>query len=155
MVCWSAQKSTGRLWFSSMPRVVDVGWSHCLLSFLCHFDCLYFQFTWIEWVLLIHQFIFLFVLSLPFVNLQLFHRYLMWVGVFFFGRCSHWYIWVTGEWGLYALHHGIKKKINGSHFGLPPSSMHRMTGLGGNFVWTMMYLHRPHSILVSIKREIV
>ena len=24
----------------------------------------------------------------------------------------------------------------GSHFGLPPSSVHGMTGLGGNFVWT-------------------
>ena len=90
VVCWSAQKSTGRHWFSSMPRVVDVGWSHCLLSFLCHYDCLYLQFTWIEWILLIHQFIFLVsVLSLPSVNLQLFHRYLMWLGVFF---RSHWSI---------------------------------------------------------------
>ena len=25
-------------------------------------------------------------------------------------------------------------EFNGSHFGLPPSSIHRMTGLGGNFV---------------------
>ena len=24
--------------------------------------------------------------------------------------------------------------FNGSHFGLPPSSIHRMTGLGGKFV---------------------
>ena len=25
-------------------------------------------------------------------------------------------------------------KFNGSHFGLPPSSVHKMTGLGGKFV---------------------
>ena len=35
-------------------------------------------------------------------------------------------------------------KHNGSHFGLPPSSIHRMTGLGGNFPYTMTYAHRPH-----------
>ena len=35
-------------------------------------------------------------------------------------------------------------KFNGSHFGLPPSSVHRMTGLGGKFVGTMTYSHRPH-----------
>ena len=32
--------------------------------------------------------------------------------------------------------------FNGSHFGLPPSSTHEMTGLGGKFVWTMTYSHR-------------
>ena len=32
-------------------------------------------------------------------------------------------------------------EFNGSHFGLPPSSIHRMTGLGGNFVWTMTNSH--------------
>ena len=31
--------------------------------------------------------------------------------------------------------------FNGSHFGLPPSSIHRMTGLGGKFVWTVTYIH--------------
>ena len=35
-------------------------------------------------------------------------------------------------------------KLNGSHFGLPPSSIHRMTALGGNFVWAMTYSHRPN-----------
>ena len=35
-------------------------------------------------------------------------------------------------------------KFTGSHFGLPTSSIHRMTRLGGNFMWTMTYLHRPH-----------
>ena len=35
-------------------------------------------------------------------------------------------------------------KFNGSHFGLQPSSIHRMTGLrGGKMVWTMTYAHRP------------
>ena len=35
--------------------------------------------------------------------------------------------------------------FNGSHFGLPPWSIHRMTGLGGEMVWTMPYSHRPYS----------
>ena len=34
--------------------------------------------------------------------------------------------------------------FNGGHFGLPPSSIHRMTGLGGKMVWTMTYAHSPH-----------
>ena len=34
-------------------------------------------------------------------------------------------------------------KFNGSHFGLPHSSIHRMTGLGGKMGWTMTYSHRP------------
>ena len=36
--------------------------------------------------------------------------------------------------------------FNGSHFGLPPSEIHRMTGLPPKIVWTMTYSHRPHSI---------
>ena len=35
-------------------------------------------------------------------------------------------------------------EFNGSHFGLPHSKIHRMTGLGGKMVWTMTYSHRPH-----------
>ena len=35
-------------------------------------------------------------------------------------------------------------KFNGSHFALPPSSIHRMTGLDGNFPHTMTYAHKPH-----------
>ena len=35
--------------------------------------------------------------------------------------------------------------FNGSHFGLPPSVIHRMTGLPPKIVWTMTYSHRPHS----------
>ena len=35
-------------------------------------------------------------------------------------------------------------KFNGSHFGLPPSSTHRITGLGVKMVWTMTYSHSPH-----------
>ena len=34
--------------------------------------------------------------------------------------------------------------FNGSHFGLPPSETHRMTGLPPKIVWTMTYSHRPH-----------
>ena len=36
-------------------------------------------------------------------------------------------------------------KFNGNHFGLPPSSIHRMTRLGGNSVLTCTtHLHRPY-----------
>ena len=35
-------------------------------------------------------------------------------------------------------------EINGSHFGLPLSSIHKMAGLGGKMVWIMMYSYRPH-----------
>ena len=50
------------------------------------------------------------------------------------------------EWAPCALPvcHGIYPKFNGSHFGLPPSSSDRMTGLGGNMVWMMMYVHKPY-----------
>ena len=34
--------------------------------------------------------------------------------------------------------------FNGSHFGLPPSEIPRMTGLPPKIVWTMTYPHRPH-----------
>ena len=33
-------------------------------------------------------------------------------------------------------------EFNGSHFGLPPSPAHKMTGLGGKMVWTITYTHR-------------
>ena len=33
--------------------------------------------------------------------------------------------------------------FNGSHFGLPPSEIHRMTGLPPKIMWTMTYSHRP------------
>ena len=39
--------------------------------------------------------------------------------------------------------------FNGSHFDLPPSSIHRMTGLGGKMVWTMTYSQRLHLHLCS------
>ena len=38
-------------------------------------------------------------------------------------------------------------KFNGSHFGLPPSSIPRMTGLGGKTVCMMTYLHRSHFLV--------
>ena len=34
--------------------------------------------------------------------------------------------------------------FKGSQFGLPPSEIHRMTGLPPKIVWTMTYSHRPH-----------
>ena len=34
--------------------------------------------------------------------------------------------------------------FNGSHFGLPPSKIHRMTGLPPKILRTMTYSHRPH-----------
>ena len=51
-------------------------------------------------------------------------------------------------WDLCALRHGIQI-FNGSHFGLPPSSIHRMTGLGGKIVWTMTHSHKPHSLYLA------
>ena len=33
--------------------------------------------------------------------------------------------------------------FNGSHFGSPPSSIHRMTGLGDKMLWIVTYAHRP------------
>ena len=33
--------------------------------------------------------------------------------------------------------------FNGSHFGLPPIKIHRMTGLPPKIVWTITYSHRP------------
>ena len=47
-------------------------------------------------------------------------------------------------------HYVMVSKFNGSHFGLPPSSIHQMTGLGGKMVWTMTYAHRPHCVLENI-----
>ena len=38
----------------------------------------------------------------------------------------------------------LNPKFNGSHFGLPPSSIQRLTGLGGKFPCTMTYAHGPH-----------
>ena len=43
--------------------------------------------------------------------------------------------------------------FNGSHFGLPPSEIHRMTGLPPKIVWTMTYSHRPHSERVQSLRH--
>ena len=40
--------------------------------------------------------------------------------------------------------------FNGSHFGLPPSEIHRMTGLPPKIVWNMTYSHRPHSFSLIV-----
>ena len=37
--------------------------------------------------------------------------------------------------------------FNGSHFGLSPCEIHKMTGLPPKIVWTMTCLHRPHCTL--------
>ena len=41
------------------------------------------------------------------------------------------------------------QNFNGSHFGLPPSEIHKMTGLPPKIVWTMTYSHRPHLPLAA------
>ena len=43
--------------------------------------------------------------------------------------------------------------FNRSHFGLPPSEIHRMTGLPPKIVWTVTYSHRPHRLLRSSKLQ--
>ena len=59
----------------------------------------------------------------------------------FFGR--GWRpVWQMGAVRITSWYQGF----NGSHFGLPLSFIHRMTGLGGNFVWAMMQSHRTHFI---------
>ena len=58
-----------------------------------------------------------------------------------------------GYWSILqngaCVHHVMVSKINGSHFGLPPSEIHKMTGVGGK----MTYLHRPHFVLLSHSRS--
>ena len=44
--------------------------------------------------------------------------------------------------------------FNGSHFGLPPSEIHRMTGLPPKIVWTMTYSHRPHQSIRNTESTI-
>ena len=71
-------------------------------------------------------------------------------------KCLHFQVWSVINSGACAFGLSLRHKlgavritswyptINGSHFGLPPSSIHKMTGLGGKMVWTMTYAHRPH-----------
>ena len=44
-------------------------------------------------------------------------------------------------------------KFNGHYFGMPPSTIHTMTGLGGTFVWTSMYSHKSHSCPLTVLDE--
>ena len=37
-----------------------------------------------------------------------------------------------------------RRSLIGSHFDLPPSSIHNLPGLGGRMVWTLTYAHRRH-----------
>ena len=53
------------------------------------------------------------------------------------GFCEHWMVLVRiTSW---------YPNFNGSHFGLPSSEIHRMTGLPPQTVWTMTYSHSPIS----------
>ena len=64
---------------------------------------------------------------------------------------------VQSQWGLCALNTSWYPNLNGSHSGLPPSEIRRVTstGLGGKIVWTtwrltctcMTFSLRPHSLL--------
>ena len=44
--------------------------------------------------------------------------------------------------------------FNGSHFGLPPSEIHRMTRLPPKIVWTMTYSHWPHFVHIFFTRPV-
>ena len=61
-------------------------------------------------------------------------------------------LWVQHHQSPYEAHdhdcHG-SQKFNSNYFGLPPSFMHRMTRQGGNFMWTMMYVHSPNHSFMS------
>ena len=50
---------------------------------------------------------------------------------------------LSDKWGLVRIMSWYPES-NGSHFGLPPSSIHKMTRLSDKMVWTMTYAHRPH-----------
>ena len=92
----------------------------------------------------------------------LFHTSAIIVPLFEFIFREVWGLWKMPFWGqfsrLFDLPHfgcllwrmGLVRitswcpNFNGSHFGLPPSEIHRMTGLPPKIVWTMTYSHRPH-----------
>ena len=42
--------------------------------------------------------------------------------------------------------------FNGSHFGLPPSSINRMTGLGGKIAWTDVFAQGPSVTANKVRR---
>ena len=61
------------------------------------------------------------------------------------------------EWVLHTLHH-FYLKLNGSHFGLPPSSIHRMTGWVTNgacahYIMVLLYEARKRLREVRLVRE--
>ena len=65
---------------------------------------------------------------------------------------------VNGTIHACRLRRGIYTKLNGSHFGLPPNSIHQMTGLGGNFVnyesETMKAVYRPFFHNVPLQKKV-
>ena len=84
-------------------------------------------------------------LSLPFFFFQYIH-YVMMLGFFFLLLFSLNNL-SRNRMGLVCIT-SWNPKFNRSHFGVPPSAIHRVTGLGGNFEWTMTYVYRSLSILV-------
>ena len=66
-------------------------------------------------------------------------------------RCYMRMLWFSQElqMGLVRIT-SLYPNFNGSHFGLPPSSIPRMIGLGGKFVWTMTYSHGPRYQLYGL-----
>ena len=69
--------------------------------------------------------------------------------LFYWGRCICRNVW-NGRGGGGGGITSWYPKFNGSHFDLPASFIHRVTGLGGNFLWTMSSVHRPHCHLSSL-----
>ena len=43
--------------------------------------------------------------------------------------------------------------FNGSHFGLQPSSIEKITGLGGKMMWTMTHANMPHFLYNLVKKK--
>ena len=55
-------------------------------------------------------------------------------------KCQHLQKRCFSQWCRNGGHaYYMVSKLSGSHFGSPPSSVHRMTGLGGNSMWTTTY----------------
>ena len=55
------------------------------------------------------------------------------------------------KWGPFALRHCIQSSMEA----ILTSSIHRITGLGGNFPYTMTYAHRPHFPFTSLQGRVM
>ena len=75
-----------------------------------------------------------------FLYLSAFLPKVFWVqGRKFVNLDASWTLWTMGLVRIPSWY----PNFNGSHFGLPPSKIHWMTGLPPKIVWTMTYSHRP------------